>query len=97
MPLSSASPFLSLWLRFDACLCPLASTESHGLTVLLQLGDQLVTLAHDVLILLVLVIRPVRLDDALARHPVNGARNAASGDELGEIPGRVSVMRILFL
>jgi hypothetical protein len=51
----------------------------------LQLGNQLVALAHHVLVLLVLVVGPVRLDDAVARDAVNGARDAARGDELGKV------------
>jgi hypothetical protein len=53
----------------------------------LQLGDQLVALTHHVLVLLVLVVRPVRLDDALAGDAVNGAGDAAGGDEFGEVTG----------
>lgn len=47
-------------------LCPLASSESDSLAILLQLGNQLITLAYNVLVLLVLVVGPVGLDDALA-------------------------------
>ena len=42
-------------------------------------------MAHDVLVLLVLVVRAVRLDDALARDAVNGAGDAPAGNKLGEI------------
>src|SRR6266566_3462300 len=62
---------------------PLAPPQPHRLAVLLQLGNELVALAHDVLVLLVLVVGPVRLDDALARHAVDGTGDAAAGDELG--------------
>jgi hypothetical protein len=51
----------------------------------LQLGDQLVALAHHVLVLLVLVVGPVRLDDAVAGDAVDGAGDAAGGDELCEV------------
>jgi hypothetical protein len=51
----------------------------------LQLGDQLVALAHHVLVLLVLVVGSVGLDDTVARDAVNGAGDAAGGDELGEV------------
>jgi hypothetical protein len=51
----------------------------------LQLGNQLVALADDILILLVLVVGAVRLNDATARDAVNGARDAAGGDELGKV------------
>lgn len=68
-----------------ATLCPLTSPQPHRLTVLLQLGNQLVALADDVLVLLVLVVGAVRLNDATARDAVNGAGNAAGGDELGKV------------
>jgi len=64
---------------------PLASPQPHGLAVLLQFGDQLVALADDILVLLVLVVGPVRLNDATAGDAVNGAGDAAGGDELGEV------------
>ena len=51
----------------------------------MQLGDELVALAHHVLVLLVLVVGSVGLDDALARDAVNRAGDAACGDELGEV------------
>lgn len=76
MPYSGLSSFL----------CPLTAPEPHSLAVLLQFGDKLVTLADNVLVLLVLVVWPVGLDDTLARHTVNGARDATPGNELGEIP-----------
>lgn len=63
----------------------LATPQSHGLAVLLELGDELVALLYDILILLVLVVGPVRLDDALARNAVDGAGDAAGGDELGQV------------
>lgn len=47
-------------------LSSLASTQAHSLAILLQLGDQLVTLAHNVLVLLVFVVWAVGLDDTLA-------------------------------
>lgn len=64
---------------------PLASPEPDGLAVLLQLRNQLITLADNILILLVLVVGPVRLDDALAGYAVDGAGDAATGDELGQV------------
>jgi hypothetical protein len=51
----------------------------------LQLRNQLVALADNVLVLLVLVVGSVRLDDALARDAVNGAGDAAGGNESGEV------------
>jgi hypothetical protein len=50
----------------------------------LQLGNELITLLDDVRILLVLVVWPIRLDDAL--DTVNGAGYPVRGDEFGEIP-----------
>jgi hypothetical protein len=66
-------------------LSSFASPESYGLAVLLELGDELVALADDILVLLVLVVRAVRFDDALAGHAVDGAGDAACGNEAGEI------------
>jgi hypothetical protein len=56
------------------------------LTVLLQLGNKLISLSNDILVLLVLVVRSVRLDDTLASNSVDGARNTASSDESGQVP-----------
>ena len=66
-------------------LRPLAPPQPHSLAVLLQLGDELVALADKVLVLLVFVVGPVGLDDAAAGDAVDGARDAAGGDELGEV------------
>ena len=90
----------------DACclfihvptLAALAAAQTNDLAVLLQLGDKLVTLLHDVVVssrgsviflikhwdcgenlLLVLVVRPLRLDHAL--HTVNCAGQPVAGDE----------------
>ena len=63
----------------------LAAPQPDGLTVLLQLCDELVSLLHYVGVLLVLVVWSVRLDDAL--DAVDGARDAVCGDELSEVPG----------
>lgn len=68
-------------------LCPLAAPQTHGLAVLLQFGDELITLLHYVLVLLVLVVGAVRLDDALASDAIDGAGNAAAGDELCKVAG----------
>ena len=67
------------------CSRPLAAPQPHGLAVLLELGDELVALLDDVLVLLVLVVGPVRLDHALARHAVDCAGDATRGDEFGEV------------
>lgn len=44
----------------------------------------MITLLDYIHILLVLVVRPVCLDDLI--HTVNGARNTVGCDEIGEIP-----------
>lgn len=51
----------------------------------MQLGDELITLADNVLVLLVLVVGAVGLDDTLSSDTVNGARDSAAGDEAGKI------------
>lgn len=69
----------------SAHLCPLASPEPDGLSVLLQLGDELIALADHVLVLLVLVVGAICLDDTLAGDAVDCAGDAAGGDEFGEV------------
>lgn len=64
--LQAACALLEHFPSIKAGLCSLTSTESDCLAVFLQFGNQLVALAHDVLILLVLVVWPVGFDDALA-------------------------------
>jgi hypothetical protein len=71
---------------FTSKSCPLAATQPDGLAVFLQLRDKLIALADDVLVLLVLVVWPIRLDDTLTGDAVDGAGDATAGDELGEIP-----------
>jgi hypothetical protein len=63
----------------------LATSQPDGLPVLLQLGNKLVTLADDILVLLVLVVRAVGLDDTAACDTIDSAGNAAGGDELGQV------------
>ncbi len=65
-------------------LATLTAPQPDGLTVLLQLGDELVALLDHVCVLLVLIVRSVCLDDAL--DTVNGAGYAVSGDETSEVP-----------
>lgn len=65
-------------------LTPLTSPHPHSLPILLQLCDQLITLFDDIIVLLVLVIRPIRLDHAV--DAVDIARYAVSRDEVHEIP-----------
>ena len=60
-----------------------ASAQPHRLTVLLKLRDQCITMLHYIRILLVLVVRPVRLDNPI--HAVNRASNAIAGDKLGQV------------
>ena len=61
----------------------LTPSQPDRLAVLLQLGDQLIALLDHVMILLVLVVRPVRLDDAV--DSVDGASNTACCNELRQI------------
>lgn len=69
-------------------LCTLTAPQSHSLAVLLELGDQLIALLHHIVVLLVLVVRAVGLDNALAGDAVDGAWDALGGDELGKIAGK---------
>lgn len=59
------------------------TTQPDSLPVLLQFRDQCVALFDNVGILLILVVRPVRLDDAA--DSVYRTRYSISGDELGQI------------
>lgn len=70
--------------RRETRLATLTATKPDCLTVLLQLGDELITLLDHVSVLLVLVIWPVGLDDAL--DTVNCARNPVCCNESGQIP-----------
>jgi hypothetical protein len=71
-------------LPLDVTLATLTAPQPNRLTVLLQLGDKLITLLDDVRILLVLVVWSVGLDDAL--DTVDGARDAVCCDEFGKVP-----------
>jgi hypothetical protein len=66
-------------------LATLATPQSDCLAVLLQLGDELITLLDNVAVLLVLIVGPVSFDNAL--DTVDGAGDAVCGDKFGEIPG----------
>jgi hypothetical protein len=68
----------------DADLTTLTSPQPHRLAVLLQLGNELITLLDDVGVLLVLVVWSVGFDDAV--DAVDGARDAVCCDEFGEVP-----------
>lgn len=69
-------------------LAPFASSQPHGLSVLLQFRNQSIAVLHNICVLLVLVVRSVRLDDAI--DPVDGACNPVAGNEFGKIPVAVS-------
>ena len=72
--------------EYNRHLTALASTQPDSLAVLLQLGDELITLLDHVCVLLVLVVRAVCLDDAL--DAVDGAGYAVGSDETSEVPVR---------
>lgn len=61
-------------------LSALATPHPHGLSVLLQLRDELVPLLDHIVVLLVLVVWAICLDDAV--HAVDGTRDAVGGDEV---------------
>lgn len=61
------------------------SSQSHCLTIFLQLRNQLITLLHHVVILLVFVVRSVGFDDTLPSDTVDGTRDSFGGNELGQI------------
>jgi hypothetical protein len=65
-------------------LAALATSQPDCLTIFLELRDELVTLLHNVNVLLVLVVWTIRLYDLI--DPVNGARDAIHSDEVAEIP-----------
>jgi hypothetical protein len=66
-------------------LCTLTAPQSHSLAVLLKLGDKLISLPHDVIILLVLIIWPIGLDDPLSSDTINGTWDSLGCDELCKI------------
>jgi hypothetical protein len=72
-------------LRTTLNLATLTAPQSDCLAVLLQLGNELITLLDDVAVLLVLIVRAVCFDDAL--DAVDGAGDAVCGDKFGEVPG----------
>lgn len=74
--------------KVQPLLRSLTPSQPNCLAVLLKLGNELVSLANDVLVLLILVIRPVGLDDTAARDAVDSAGNATGGNELGKVPVR---------
>lgn len=69
-------------------LTPFTPAQPHGLSVLLKLRDQRIALLHHIRVLLVLVVRPIRLDDPV--DSINRACDAVAGNELGQVPVTVS-------
>lgn len=65
-------------------LATLTSPQSNRLSVLLQLGDQLIALLNHIVVLLVLVVWSIRLDDFV--DTVDCAWDAICGDEVGKVP-----------
>jgi hypothetical protein len=61
-------------------LATLAASEADRLSVLLELGNELIALLDHVVVLLILVVWSVRFDDFV--DSVNGARHSISGDEV---------------
>lgn len=55
------------------------------MSVLLKLCNKLVTLAHYILVLLILIVGPVRLDYTLATDAVNCAWDTAGSNEASEV------------
>lgn len=76
LPLGNPISFLSNLAAFTA-------PKPDGLSIFLELGNQGITMFHNVGVLLVLVIRSVGLDDTI--DAVNCAGNAVAGNELGQI------------
>lgn len=70
-------------------LASFASPQPDGLAVLLQLRDQSIPLLHQIRILLVLVVGPVSLDDAV--DAVYCARYPFGSNKLGQIPAMTLV------
>ena len=65
-------------------LTTFTTPQSHSLAVLLKLGDELIALLDNVVVLLVLVVWTIGLDDFV--DAVDSAWNAICGDEVAEIP-----------
>jgi len=64
-------------------LRPLTTSQPNGLSILLQFGNQLITLLDHVVVLLVLVIWSVCLNDTLAGNSVDSAGDSLSCNEFG--------------
>lgn len=80
-------------LDLDA-LCPLTSSQPNRLSVLLQLRDELITLLYNIIVLLVLVIWPIRLNYALTSDTINGAWDTVGCNELCKVTNRDHVSQI---
>lgn len=65
-------------------LHPLAPPQPHRLPISLQLRNQRIPLLNNVMILLILAIRPRRLNDAV--NLVNRAVKRLVGDEFTQVP-----------
>lgn len=64
-------------------LTALTSTKTHSLSILLNLGDQRITVLNHIGILLVLVIGTIRLNDTV--DAVDSAGNTVVGNEFGKV------------
>lgn len=64
-------------------LTALTSTKTHSLSILLDLGDQRITVLNHIGILLVLVIGTIRLNDTV--DAVDSAGNTVVGNEFGKV------------
>jgi hypothetical protein len=74
-----------LFRKFCPALRPLASPQSNGLSILLKLGDKLISLLHHIIVLLVLVIWSVGFDNPLTSYSVDGAWDSFGGNELCQV------------
>lgn len=72
----------------NPALCPLATTKSNSLSILLKFCNQLIALSDYILVLLVLIVWSVGFNHTLARYTVNGAGNTACRDEARKITRR---------
>lgn len=73
---------------------PLTPPQPHRLSVFLQFRNQPVALLDHVCVLLVLVVRPIGLDDLV--DAVDGAGYAVCGDELRQVPEEKEMMGLVF-
>ena len=78
-------------------LCSLASPQPHSLPILLKFGDELITLLHYIIVLLVLIIWSVGLDDSLSSYTIDGAGDASGSDEFSKVTAYILVTSTDFL